>query len=1026
MYAQNRQGMVYDMVSEQAQILQEAPKPNLFKAETAGVRNHAVNEVIADGTILALDAMEIFNLRKQELRNFKLEVPRNDGPAFNLELIESTVLAEDFTVFASSNPNLPVDYRPGKHYMGIVEGDRSSVVSVSIFDNHIVGLISTDEGNFTLAQIEDTRDQYVLYNDKNLIPEFNLGCETPDDGVGYTVEELTPQSTTRGPGDCVRIYVEVHEDITNDKGSVSNATDYVTAVFNQSAILYANDGITITVSEMFVWNTTSPYTSNSTSTLLDQFQANVGNFNGDLGHLVGYAGGGGIAAGFSGICNPNPDNSMCYSGINPTYSNVPTYSWTVMVVTHEMGHLFGSRHTHACVWNGNNTAIDGCAGSTEGSCSLPGNPSNGGTIMSYCHITPVGINLNNGFGPQPSTVVNNSVNNGSCLSACSNPSCDVPGGLSTSSVADNSATLNWNSTSNANDYTVNYRQTGASSWNSATTSSTNYNLSGLTAGTSYEWRVRGNCSGGSSTYSANVSFTTTGTPPISYCSSQGNNVTYEWIAGVSVSNLTNNTGANGGYGDFTGQSADLDEGSTYTISLTPGFSSSTYTEFWRVWIDYNGDGDFTDAGELAAAASGTGSVSPSFTVPTSVSATSTRMRISMKWDANATSCEAFPYGEVEDYTVNISSGPPPTCGVPTGLSESNIAQSTATLTWNAVSSANDYTVQLRVVGSATWDVEGVINGTSANATGLIADTDYEWHVRSNCTSGSSAYSPVSTFTTEGSSGGGCTYQTINFNNFESGWGIWNDGGSDCRRSSGDANYALGTYCVRLRDNTSSSVMTTDNLNLANYDEVTVDFSYYPRSMDNSNEDFWLQVSTNGGASYATIEEWNRGDEFNNNTRYYDQVVMTGTFTSNTRFRFRCDASGNSDWIYIDEVEISGCNNAAIYTPRLESTPAVIKEEIFALNNDELEELDTELNDGFLVYPNPTADVLNVEFLADTDQEITVLLTATNGQVVKQLNQQVEAGENDMTFSVRNTAAGLYALTVVTNDDVLTKMVVIQK
>ncbi len=157
---------------------------------------------------------------------------------------------------------------------------------------------------------------------------------------------------------------------------------------------------------------------------------------------------------------------------------------------------------------------------------------------------------------------------------------------------------------------------------------------------------------------------------------------------------------------------------------------------------------------------------------------------------------------------------------------------------------------------------------------------------------------------------GCTWSIIDSNDFEDGWGIWNDGGSDCRRSIYDDEYATsGEYCVRLRDNSSKSIMTTDVLDLNTYEELKVSFAYYPRSMDNSNEDFWLQISTDGGDSYETVEEWNEGDEFENDQFKTDEVTISNiVLTSETKLRFRCDASTNKDWVYIDDVEISGCGN----------------------------------------------------------------------------------------------------------------------
>lgn len=139
-----------------------------------------------------------------------------------------------------------------------------------------------------------------------------------------------------------------------------------------------------------------------------------------------------------------------------------------------------------------------------------------------------------------------------------------------------------------------------------------------------------------------------------YCASQGSNYSYEWIASAAVGPLNNSSGA-AGYTDFTSITTELTAGGTYNVTLTPGFSSSTYTEYWKIWIDYNRDGDFTDSGEEAYSGTGTAAVSGSLTIPSGLSV-NTRMRITMKYNAVPTPCETFSYGEVEDYTVNITPG----------------------------------------------------------------------------------------------------------------------------------------------------------------------------------------------------------------------------------------------------------------------------------------------------------------------------------------------------------------------------------
>ncbi|MCK4761635.1 MAG: PKD domain-containing protein [Candidatus Aminicenantes bacterium] len=190
--------------------------------------------------------------------------------------------------------------------------------------------------------------------------------------------------------------------------------------------------------------------------------------------------------------------------------------------------------------------------------------------------------------------------------------------------------------------------------------------------------------------------------PISYCASQGNDYSYEWIAGVNVGDIANSSGA-AGYTDFTSITGSLTAGANAGVSLTPGFASSSYSEYWIIWIDYNADGDFTDSGEQVFSGNGTSTVSGSFTVQAGASGI-TRMRVSMKYNAAPTSCETFTYGEVEDYTVNITGAvpQPPVAGFTASSTTINEGQS---VTFTDTSTENPT--------SWSWTFEG---GTPATST----------------------------------------------------------------------------------------------------------------------------------------------------------------------------------------------------------------------------------------------------------------------------------------------------------------------
>ena len=234
----------------------------------------------------------------------------------------------------------------------------------------------------------------------------------------------------------------------------------------------------------------------------------------------------------------------------------------------------------------------------------------------------------------------------------------VPTGLSSSNVGTNSATISWGAVPGAS-YDLQYRQVGAASWTTVAVNGISQALSGLSPLTQYEVQVRSKCpDNATSSYSNPINFTTIDVQ-LNYCSSASTNVNDEYIGRVQLNTINNASGAQF-YSDFTAVSTTLTKESQYTISITPTWTGTVYNEGYSVWIDYNRDGDFADAGEqiFSKTASKTTPVTGTFTIPASAVESSTRMRVSMKYNGVPTSCETFTYGEVEDYTVIIEgSGP---------------------------------------------------------------------------------------------------------------------------------------------------------------------------------------------------------------------------------------------------------------------------------------------------------------------------------------------------------------------------------
>jgi len=307
----------------------------------------------------------------------------------------------------------------GVHYRGTVKGHKGSLVSMSIFDNGITGFVSfPDRGNFQMNPNTYVSTgafvNHVLYPVSSLPIRKTYECAAAE-GEPYRAEELKSFGTLRAEPKCIKVYYEVDYDIFQDKGGITPSLQFLTSLFNQVGTLFSNDGVQIRLSGVKIWDIPSPYNGANSEEMLTQFGATRTSFTGDIGQLISYKTSGGIAW-VRGVCSPSRFR-LSFASIDDSFQNFPTYSWSVFVMAHELGHTLGSSHTHACVWNGNNTAIDGCY-STEGGCNSFGLPAAGGTIMSYCHLRRVGVNFSLGFGVQPGNVIRNTIAQASCLTNC--------------------------------------------------------------------------------------------------------------------------------------------------------------------------------------------------------------------------------------------------------------------------------------------------------------------------------------------------------------------------------------------------------------------------------------------------------------------------------------------------------------------------------------------------------------------------------------------------------------------------------
>lgn len=243
-------------------------------------------------------------------------------------------------------------------------------------------------------------------------------------------------------------------------------------------------------------------------------------------------------------------------------------------------------------------------------------------------------------------------------------------------------------------------------------------------------------------------------------------------------------------------------------------------------------------------------------------------------------------------TVERAGGGPPTNNPPTA--DFSAAAANLSVDFTDASSDSDGTI-----ASWDWDFGDGSSSASQNPSHTYgAAGTYTVTLTVTDDDGASDSASLSVTVTDPPGG----FVELSNDDFESGWQGWADGGSDVRRSSRDSAYASqGTYCVRLRDNSGAASAMSKSYDLSAYSQLRISFEYYARSME-SGENFFVEV--NDGSGWSVVADYVVNADFSNNTFNSASVTTDASgLGANAQIRIRADASGNSDYIYVDEVVV---------------------------------------------------------------------------------------------------------------------------
>jgi len=719
----------------------------------------------AQEVLKELNAYSAFNFDEKRISEY---VEDNDGAAeftiafsddlsFDVYLFERNILSDDYVLTISNEDGALQDvdsYQRPKTYYGYLPNNLNSEIALTIADNFIYGFIYDGADSYFIQPEKDwlgDSERYVIYNEKDAKENPNVSCGVTA-AHNHKKEDTNPQYDPENES-CLKAPYAIANDysIFAKYGSTTNVMNRNIAVVNNVNVNYRgffSSDIELQIVQQVIITSSvgNPWTSSTDPYVLLPDFTNWG----PTGFSQSYADASlwsnrdfdGATVGLAYV------GTVCGAYRYNVLQDYTSNATSIRVLTaHELGHNFGASH------------------------DASGAP----------YIMAPSVGNATSWSSASINSINNLLASVSCLPSCNQP-CLQPTGLGESSISQTSATLVWNQMIGSNSYKVQYKAASSSTWITATngTAATSITISNLNSGTQYQWRVRSNCTGGTSTYAINgfvtsvncttptglltTNITTTSAKLNWNAASGAQNYLVQYKRSSSSTWITYSNGGTANSSNLVGlnpstaydwrvrsncaggQVSQLAQSSF--ITLTPcgvpaGASASniTTTTAQLNWTSVFGAASYRV--EFKKANVSTWTLVTSGINATSISISNLSQNTAYNWRVKANCSNGLSGNYV---TRNFSTLAP--CNAPTGLSEFPVYATSATIRWNAASGAQSYRIEYKKSNSSSWILSSnAFTSTSKTLVGLSPSTSYDWRVRSNCSGGQTSQYSTNGFVT---------------------------------------------------------------------------------------------------------------------------------------------------------------------------------------------------------------------------------------------------------------------------------------